>query len=108
MPRFPARVLPLGWQVAHRLVKLPDGTEAVRWFLQEGDAEGNWRDRSGPNQQRAGAITQFILLQGGSLLQTANAVNATRQVRLSPGRHGPSGPRPTQPTPQPKPEKPGK
>lgn len=62
MPRYPARVLPAGYQVSRR----PGG-----WYLQRQDEEsGAWADVAGPYKRRGGAIDWWLRMRGRQALES--------------------------------------
>lgn len=60
MPRYPARMLPAGWQVSRR---------AEGWYLQhQEEKEGAWADMRGPYRKRAYAVEAWGRLETRRLL----------------------------------------
>lgn len=66
MPRYPARVLPAGWQISRR---------AGGWYLQHQDSEsGEWRDvNTRPYKRRGYAVDAWGRLEVKKLLEREGA-----------------------------------
>lgn len=60
MPRYPAAMLPADWQPAQHI---DDTSGKMRWYLQQRQPDGSWRDYSGPYKQRGSAVQMFYRLE---------------------------------------------